>query len=138
MRIRSKFNIGSARLDCLLLSLITQQVYYSEPEPDLAVVRGQVLDYLDHHPQSTEVQLVVEVADTTLKRDCEVKEKVYARAGIADYWVLDVGNRRLYLFREPTPMGYASHRILTEPASLSPLAFPDISIQLSEILPPVL
>jgi Uma2 family endonuclease len=109
---------------------------YSEPEPDLAMVRGQVLDYLEHHPQPPDVFLVVEVADTTLRRDCEVKDKVYARAGIADYWVLAVSDRQLHVFREPTATGYASHQILTEPATITPLAFPDMTLHLSEILLP--
>ena len=66
---------------------------FSEPEPDLAIIRGTILDYVDHHPRPDQVYLVVEVADSTLKKDCEVKDKVYAQAGIADYWVLDVKNR---------------------------------------------
>lgn len=109
---------------------------YSEPEPDLVLVRGSVLDYLAHHPQPSAIYLVVEVADSTLKRDCEVKDKLYARAGISDYCVLDVNNRQLHVFREPTTTGYTSHTTLTEPASFSPLAFLDITVSLSSILPP--
>jgi Uma2 family endonuclease len=108
---------------------------FSEPEPDLAVVKGTVLDYAKQHPRSDQVYLVVEVADSTLKQDCEVKDKLYAQAGIADYWVLDLRNRQLHIFREPISMGYTRHLILTEPHQVSPLAFPELILLLSAILP---
>jgi Uma2 family endonuclease len=80
---------------------------------------------------------VVEVADSTLKQDCEIKDKLYAQAGIADYWVVDLKNRQLHIFRNPTPTGYTSHLILSEPSEIFPLAFPHISISLTAILPPL-
>ncbi len=110
---------------------------FSEPEPDLAIVRGTVLDYADRHPRPDQVDLIVEVADSTLKHDCEIKDKLYAQACLADYWVLDLKNRQLHIFRNPTPTGYTSHLILTEPNQASPLAFPSIEIAISSILPPV-
>jgi Uma2 family endonuclease len=109
---------------------------FSEPEPDLAVVQGSVLDYAEQHPRPEQVYLVVEVADSTLRQDCEVKAKLYAQAGIADYWVLDLKNRQIHLFREPTAVGYRHHLILTEPNQMSPLTFSDILLSLSTILPP--
>jgi Uma2 family endonuclease len=110
---------------------------FSEPEPDLAIVRGTVLDYADRHPRPDQVDLIVEVADSTLKQDCEIKDKLYAQAGIADYWVLDLKNRQLHIFRNPTPTGYTSHLILTSPNQASPLAFPSIALTLTSILPPI-
>ena len=110
---------------------------FSEPEPDLAIIKGTILDYVDHHPRPDRVYLVVEVADATLKQDCEVKDKVYAQAGIADYWVLDVKNRQLHIFRRPTSKGYTSHLILKEPNQVSPLAFPNLILSLISILPPI-
>jgi Uma2 family endonuclease len=110
---------------------------FSEPEPDLAVVRGTELDYADRHPRPEDLCLVVEVADSTLKQDCEIKDKLYAQAKIADYWVVDLKNRQLHVFRDPTPTGYTSHLILTEPHQVSPLAFPALTITLASILPPI-
>ena len=109
---------------------------FSEPEPDLVIVQGNVLDYVEQHPRPDQVYLVVEVADSTLKQDCEVKDKVYAQAGITDYWVLDLPNRQLHVFRDPTPDGYTHHLILKEPNQVSPLAFSEMAIALSPILPP--
>lgn len=60
----------------------------SEPEPDIAVVKIDPLDYADHHPTPTEIYLIIEVADSSLKLDTEIKAKAYSQAGIKDYWVL--------------------------------------------------
>ena len=108
----------------------------SEPEPDLAIVRGAVLDYADHHPRPEDVCLVVEVADSTLRQDCEVKDKLYAQANIAEYWVIDLKSDRLHIFQDPTPTGYGSHLILSAPAQASPAAFPMLSLSLTSIFPP--
>jgi len=110
---------------------------YSEPEPDIAVVRVDPLFYEDHHPTPSEVYLIIEVADTTLSRDIEFKARIYARAGITDYWVLDVNNRRLHIFREPSLNGYQSELILSDSGSVSLLAFPNVIITVGEMLRPL-
>lgn len=110
---------------------------YSEPEPDLAIVKGDFLDYATHHPTPDDICLVVEVADSTLKQDCEVKDKLYAQAGIADYWVLDLPHRQLHVFRSPTSTGYTSHLILKQNQQISPLTFPDMDLSLENLLPPI-
>jgi Uma2 family endonuclease len=95
------------------------------------------LRYLDHHPLPSEVYLVIEIADSTLKRDCEVKALDYASSGIRDYWVLDVNNRKLHVFREGTSEGYESKVILGENEQVSMLEFPDLNMRIREMLPPV-
>ncbi len=110
----------------------------SEPEPDVAVVQIDPLDYADHHPTPSEVYLIIEVADSSLKFDCETKGKAYAQAGIADYWVLDVVDRQLYVFREPNQEGYQSKVILGEDGRISPLQFADLQIVVLEMLPPII
>jgi Uma2 family endonuclease len=109
---------------------------FSEPEPDLAIVRGDILDYAERHPLVQDLALVVEVADSTLLYDTETKDKLYARSGVPDYWVLDLKNRQLHIFRQPTASGYASHLILAEPSQASPLAFSDSVVELNSLLPP--
>jgi Uma2 family endonuclease len=110
---------------------------FSEPEPDLAIVKGTILDYAEHHPVPEDIYLVIEVADSTLKQDCEVKDKLYGRSKIAEYWVIDINNRQVRIFRDPTLTGYGSQLILTETHSVSPLAFPEIVLSIASILPPV-
>ena len=109
----------------------------SEPEPDLVVVKGDILTYATHHPYPEDIQLIVEIADTTLVKDCDVKDKLYARANIAEYWVVDLRDRQLHIFQQPTPEGYNSHLILKENNSISPLAFPELTVEIASILPPI-
>ncbi len=118
---------------------------FSEPELDLAIVKGTILDYAGHHPVPEDIYLIIEVADSTLKQDCEVKDKLYARwrslslgeSNIAEYWVVDIKNRQVRIFRDPTVTGYGSQLILTETHSVSPLAFPEVILSIDSILPPV-
>jgi Uma2 family endonuclease len=110
---------------------------FSEPEPDLAIVKGNILDYTDHHPLPHDLYLVVEVANSTLKYDCEVKDKLYAQAGIPEYWVIDLQDRQVHVFREPTPTGYRQQFLLTELQSISALEFPEIAFSIASILPPL-
>lgn len=74
----------------------------SEPEPDVVVVRGETRHYLDRHPGPEEVALVVEVADTTLQRDRGFKQRVYARAGIPVYWIVNLIDRQCEAYTEPS------------------------------------
>jgi Uma2 family endonuclease len=85
---------------------------YDEPEPDLAIVRGTREDYEDHHPGPSDVGLLIEVADTTLDRDRGEKRLAYARGGVATYWIVNLVNRQLEIYTDPSPTGYAQERIL--------------------------
>ena len=107
---------------------------YSEPEPDVAVVQPNTLFYEDHHPIPSEVFLLIEVSDTTLKFDREVKSPAYARSGIAEYWVLDVKAHKLHIYRVPGADGYQSEAILSGELTVAPLAFPDCVIAVREML----
>ncbi len=75
---------------------------FSEPEPDVAVVVGSFRDYVDQHP--TTAVLVVEVADTTLAYDRTTKAALYARAGIPEYWIVNLQDRVVEVHREPAAM----------------------------------
>lgn len=111
---------------------------FSEPEPDIAVVKANSLDYADHHPTTAEVYLIIEVADSSFKYDCDIKGKIYAQAGIRDYWLLDVNERQLHVFREPTQQGYQSEVIFAEDGIVSPLQFPSITIAITQMLQPLI
>ena len=80
----------------------------SEPEPDVLLVRGSIRDYADRHPGPSEVSLIVEIADTTLRRDRGVKRKIYARAGIEHYWIVDLNARVVLSFSEPAGSRFAT------------------------------
>jgi Uma2 family endonuclease len=74
----------------------------SEPEPDIGVVRGKRRDYVNRHPQPKDVGLIVEVADTTLARDRGVKKTIYARARIPIYWIINLIDRCVEVYSDPT------------------------------------
>lgn len=112
----------------------------SEPEPDVVVVPGRPRDYLDAHPSRP--VLVVEVADTSLALDRLRKGVLYARAGIADYWVVNLIDEVLEVYREPVqaPAGqggwkYGSVRLLRRNAVVTPLAAPRARIRVAALLP---
>lgn len=111
----------------------------SEPEPDVAVVKGNPRT-LTGHPSFAE--LIVEVSDTSLSLDLGRKAALYASAGIADYWAVDLQGRRLIVHRQPTadagaPLGhrYADIRALAPTDSVAPLAKPDAVIPVADLLP---
>jgi Uma2 family endonuclease len=110
---------------------------YSEPEPDIAVLKPDPLFYEAHHPYPSDIYLLIEVADTTFKKDCEIKASIYADSGILDYWVLNLKTRKLHVFRDSTGQGYQSQVVLNEFDQISPLAFPDVAIAIGEMLRPI-
>jgi len=109
----------------------------AEPEPDIAIVKRDRFEYANRHPNPSDVLLIVEIADTTLKYDREIKALAYARAGIGEYWILDVVDRRLLVFRQPTPNGYQQQTIVSETESPTLLQFPNATIAVSQLLPPI-
>jgi Uma2 family endonuclease len=104
----------------------------SEPEPDLAVVPGGLRDYVDAHP-STAV-LVLEVADSSLLHDRK-KASLYARAEIAEYWLLNLVDWCLEVYRNPKDGAYTSRTVLREGDSVSPLSRPEAAILVASLLP---
>jgi Uma2 family endonuclease len=105
----------------------------SEPEPDVAVVAGGRGDFQHAHPSSA--SLVVEVADATLTYDRRVKAPPYARAGLPEYWVLNLIANQLEVHRDPSPTGYKNVSILKRGDHIAPLAKPDASIAVADLLP---
>jgi Uma2 family endonuclease len=105
----------------------------SEPEPDLAVVRGHWRDYREAHP--TTAVLVLEIADSTIFHDRERKSAIYAQAGIADYWILNRPEACLEVLRDPKNGSYHHRKTLKAGDTLSPLARPEAAILIADLLP---
>jgi Uma2 family endonuclease len=110
----------------------------SEPEPDVAVVRGDARDFLADHP--TTAALVVEVADASLELDRRLKARIYARAGISDYWIVNLIDRVVEVRRDPVTAGRrgSRYRDVTAMAAgerIVPLAAPFASILIGDLLP---
>jgi len=112
----------------------------SEPEPDVAVVAGSPRDYRDAHPQRP--ALIVEVSLSRLRFDREHKGSLYARAGIADYWIVNIPDRRVEVYREPVPdagapFGWRYGRLVSHAADerIAPLAAPGVAVSVADLLP---
>jgi len=112
----------------------------SEPEPDAVVVRGRPRDFLDAHPAAA--LLVVEVAETSLAVDRLRKGGLYARAAIPDYWIVNLVDEVLEVYRQPVrapsrrhEWKYGSVRLLKRNAVVSPLAAPRARIRVADLLP---
>lgn len=106
---------------------------WSEPEPDLFVVSGHWRDYLSAHPETA--VLVVEVSASSARLDREEKRLLYAAAGIPEYWILYVKTKQLEVMREPRDGDYRSRVILKPGDEISPLAAPNASIRVADLLP---
>jgi Uma2 family endonuclease len=107
----------------------------NEPEPDLIVLKENYSGFRSETPQPRDLQLVVEVADTTLAFDLTIKAALYARAGIAEYWVLDVQGRRLVVHREPGEGRYGSVVAYDEHERVVPLSAPNSSFRVGDAFP---
>jgi Uma2 family endonuclease len=104
----------------------------SEPEPDIAVVQPSPTRYLDHHPYPEDIFWLVEYADSTLAKDLNTKQIIYAQMGILEYWVVNLQASELIVFRGLGSEGYATETKLII-GSVSPLSFPDIEIEVRRL-----
>ncbi|MFN8558839.1 MAG: Uma2 family endonuclease [Dehalococcoidia bacterium] len=106
---------------------------YGEPEPDIAVLRfdpaaqGRV-------PEAGDVLLLIEVADTTLAYDTEVKAPRYAAAGIPELWIADLTNDCIRVYRDPSPDGYRTITVFERGAAVTPVMLPSVTVAVDEIL----
>jgi Uma2 family endonuclease len=112
----------------------------SEPEPDVAVVAGSFRDYANAHP--SRAALIVEVSESSLLLDREHKAGAYARAGVADYWILNLVDEVLEVRREPTPdpaapfgWRYGAIDVIPRGGTVAPLAAPQGVVRVSDLLP---
>jgi len=107
---------------------------HSEPEPDLAVLRGRTDFYASAHPGPGDVLLVVEVSDASLAYDRDIKVGLYARAGIPETWLVDLQNERVDVFSQPAPQGYRASRQFRRGERLDSQALPAASFLVDEML----
>ncbi|PSN17989.1 hypothetical protein C7271_14875 [filamentous cyanobacterium CCP5] len=106
----------------------------SEPEPDIAIVKplGDLYK-TERHPIASDVFWVVEYANTSLEKDLQLKDKIYAQANIPEYWVVNLRSRELIVFREPNDGQYKSRTVINS-GIIYPQSFPDIQIDMSKMV----
>ena len=106
-----------------------------EIQPDISILRLRDDSYVSGHPVSDDVLLLIEVSDSTLDYDRDVKLPMYAAAGIPEAWIANIPGRQVEAYSEPSGGEYRNRRVFGRGESVSPLAFPDISIPVSRIVP---
>jgi Uma2 family endonuclease len=108
---------------------------HSEPEPDIVIARLRSDDYVNSHPSPEDIILVIEVADSTIKFDRDTKAPLYAAAGIGEYWIINLVDDRLEIYRQPEGNIYTSIEIVTPPRSIRLPHFSEISLNISDFFP---
>lgn len=107
---------------------------YSEPEPDLMLLKPAPDDYMRHHPAPDDVLLLIEVAESSLEFDRSRKLPIYARAAVPEVWIVNLQESAIEVYREPHFAGYEKKVILRAGQQASPSAFPDVTVDVAELL----
>ena len=107
---------------------------YSEPQPDLMLLKRAPDFYEKRHPGPDDVYLLIEVSDSTLAFDREEKLPLYGRAGIREVWIINLPDQSIEVYRDPHYQGYASTEILRPGSQARPLAFPDAAVDVAALL----
>ena len=105
----------------------------SEPEPDLIWAKSG--DYSTEHPRPADVHVIIEVSDSSLAKDRGLKARLYAEAGIREYWIVNVKARCVEVRRDPQGHTFQSVEVFRPGQDICPLAFPEIAFPVSRIFP---
>jgi Uma2 family endonuclease len=111
---------------------ITLPLNASEPEPDLAIVQPLGREYLQHHPYPENIFWLIEYSDTSLRKDLEPKAKIYAAAGIIEYWVVNLQAMELVVMRDPSGSEYQT-RFTIRQGIVNPVAFPTVAVDVARL-----
>jgi Uma2 family endonuclease len=106
----------------------------SEPEPDIALLKPRADFYESGHPQPQDIFLLIEVADSSLEYDRDVKIPLYASSGISEVWLVDIYEQVIIVYRYPSENGYSDIQTLSRGEKLSIQAFPEVNLVVNDIL----
>ena len=106
----------------------------SEPQPDLALVRRRDDFYKKKHPGPADTFLIIEVSESSLRYDLQLKAPLYARHGVPEYWVIDLPGRQVRFFRSPEAGQYTAVTSSATPGVVAPVALPEVRIDLTHVL----
>lgn len=107
---------------------------FNHPQPDITVCRPRDDFYTNSHPEADDILLVVEIAWTSAMRDRGLKVPLYGRAGITEFWLVDIPNAALEVYTGPSDDGYDKAVRLRRGASVRPVAFPDVEIRIDDVV----
>ena len=104
-------------------------------QPDVVLLRRRPGGYGRAHPTAADILLVIEVADSTLAYDRDIKAHIYGRAGVPETWVLNLPEDCIEVFRQPGPQGYAQHTSYRRGDRIRPVSLPDLEFAVADLLP---
>jgi len=107
---------------------------YSEPQPDVAVVKPRANFYRDAHPRPSDVLLLIEVADTSIEIDRTEKIPLYARSGVPEVWIVDLNAGQVDVYRDPASGGYRVHETVARGGSLRPAALSRVELSADSLI----
>ena len=129
--------VFTARLRARAIARVQSSIIlnrYTQPQPDLSLLRPRDDFYVEHHPGPADVLLVVEVVDSSGTYDRHIKLPLYARAGIPEAWVLDVVQHVVEVYRRPALRGYCDRRELRRGQRVAPVAFPRTGFAVTDLI----
>jgi Uma2 family endonuclease len=106
---------------------------FSEPEPDLMLLKPEANFYKHRHPTASDVLLLIEISDSSLYFDRQQKLKLYAQHQISDYWIVNLQNNSLEVYRQPKNASYELQQTLVGGEKIQPLYFPEITLEIADI-----
>lgn len=107
---------------------------HSEPEPDILLLKPVKDFYAPNHPLASDVLLLIEVADSSLSYDRDFKLPLYANSQIEEYWIVDLAANQVEVYRSPANSIYKNRKILTPEDGIAPLAFPEHTIEVRNLI----
>ncbi|MDG2991161.1 Uma2 family endonuclease [Candidatus Synechococcus calcipolaris G9] len=125
--LRQKFQNTALIIESHPITLST-----SEPEPDITVAIPPQERYKERHPTPNDIFWIIEISNVTLAYDLNDKKRVYAQAGISEYWVVDLNARQVFIFRDPSQSDYQTQQTLST-GVIIPQAFPKLELSILEL-----
>lgn len=110
---------------------------HNHPQPDLCIVLARDDEYALSHPTPDDIRLIIEISDSSLDYDLNVKRLIYAKAEIEEYWVMDVQDRELHLFRRPWQGDYTEHLSFKDDDEIQCSTIPELKLTVREMLPAI-
>lgn len=137
MCVNRATNLFAKRLGDLAIVSVQNPVQlsdYTEPQPDIVLLKPREDFYEEKKISWEDAILVIEVSDTTIRRDRDVKLPLYAKAGVLELWIEDLRRNTIFVYREPGPKTYATALTFQRGDSISIAAFPDIAFKVSDLI----
>ena len=134
LRANMLFSEAFGRRACVSVQNPVVIDLYNEPKPDVVILKAREDFYATVEPSPEHALLIVEISDTTLAMDQKRKLSKYAKGNVPEYWIEDLRNQLLHVYRDPSRGEYKTHLTLRRDETISALAFPDVQFKVADLL----